>query len=145
MALPDFISITADVGKLARSVPTGDFDTNAIIKEQKAAYGKIVGDTHKATWQYPADGQQFYAIQKIEQQLAAAYLLEYYGIGEEASGLHDSLIKQATDSLEDQIEESTDPTVDEQLEIVASLNESYPASLQDDPNAVPYRSTNSQV
>lgn len=145
MALPDFISVTADVGKLARSVPTADFDTNAIIKEQKAAFGKIVSNTHKATWNTTDDGQLFYDIQKIEQQLAAAYILQYYGIGQAASDLAASLLQTAKDGLEEHEEESTDPAADIDDKIATSNYESYPASLQDDPNATPYRSTNNSV
>jgi hypothetical protein len=141
MVAPLFISVTADVDKLARDVVTDDFDTPAVIKEQKAAYSKIYSATKK-DWDDSAD-KRFPAVQKIEQQLAAAYLIQYYGSGSpDEIALMTELRVSAKDSLKEIIEESGDLTAtDETLLIITSLFESYPASLEDNPNATPYRGT----
>src|SRR4029434_4411308 len=79
MVDPLFISDTAEVRRLARSAVTNDFTDAQIIIQQKAAYSDIIIQTHKSDWSILDN--RFYKIQKIEQQLAAAYVLEYYGDG----------------------------------------------------------------
>lgn len=142
-----FLSITSDVDKLARDVVTDDFDTNAIIKEQKAAYSKIGSKTHKYNWgeDNPND-PRLPAVAKAEQQLAASYLIEYYGSGtaEELDAI-DSLRRAAKDTIDSLIEESTDLSTDETTNILESVYESYPASLLDNTEAIPYRSMNVSI
>ena len=140
-----FISDTDDARALARDVVEDDFDDPAVVKEQKAAYAKIYSAT-KHEWNDTTD-PRYAAVQKIEQQLAAAYLIQYYGSGTpEEVAMMTELRVEAKDSLKDMIEESADLTAtDETLNVLTSFFESYPGSLQDNPNAVPYRSTGLSV
>ena len=143
----DFVSVTADVDRLARDVTDGDFNNTDIQNEQKAAYSKIGARTHKYDWGVtPANDPRLPGIKKIEQQLAASYIIEYYGSGTpDEIAMIRSLRDEANDSLTNFIEESSDLELDETINILNSNYESYPASLQDDPNAIPYRSTNVSV
>ena len=52
---------------------------------------------------------------------------------------------EVKEGLEAVIGSSVDPALDLDIIIVASKYESYPLSLQDDPNAQPYRSTDLQT
>jgi len=74
-----YISETPQVRKLARQVVVGDFTNDQIIKEQKSAYTDISIFTHKFDWL--STDVEYESIQKLEQQLAAAYIIEYYGSG----------------------------------------------------------------
>jgi len=74
-----YISETSQVRKLARQVVVGDFTDDQIIKEQKSAYTDISIFTHKFDWS--STDVEYESIQKLEQQLAAAYICEYYGSG----------------------------------------------------------------
>ena len=143
----NFLSVTADVERLARNVVDGDFDDPAIIKEQKAAYSRIAGKTHKYNWgeDNPSD-PRLPTIQKAEQQLAASYIIEYFGSGlpEELDAIA-SLRLDAKDAITGLIEESIDLSTDDTINIMESNYESYPASLLDNPQAIPYRSTNVSV
>jgi len=146
MVDPLFISVTDDVRALARDVVDDDFDDPAIVKEQKAAYAKIGIATGKWDWD-ASDTKRFPAIQKIEQKLAASYLIEYYGSGTaEEIAVIKSLRDAVKEDLTEIIAQSTDLTsTDDTLLILTSLFESYPASLQDDMNAIPHRSTTVSV
>jgi hypothetical protein len=145
MVDPLFISDTAEVRRLARSVVTADFTDAQIILQQKAAYSDIIIQTHKSDWS--TLDNRFYKIQKIEQQLAAAYVLEYYGDGSlETLNMIAALRTEANASLKTTVESGSDVESDVAISIVASDYESYPASLQDNPNtAMPYRSTTNWV
>jgi len=73
----DYISVTQDVRELSRSVLASDFPNDEIIKEQKAAYSDISIILHKNDW--VSTDAEFPSIQKIEAQLAKAYIQEHYG------------------------------------------------------------------
>jgi hypothetical protein len=151
MADPLFISETPEVRRLARSVVTPDFTDAQIVKQQKAAYSDIIIQTSKSNWfeTGPEADNRFYKIQKIEQQLAAAYVLEYYGqgtIGE--MNTIAALRADANASLTKTVESGTDVESDISISVTASDYESYPASLQDLTlvlpfwsASMPYRST----
>src|SRR4030095_3325046 len=114
----------------------------------KAAYSDIIIQTHKSDW--TITDNRFYKIQKIEQQLAAAYVLEYYGDGSlETLNMIAALRREANASLKTTVESGSDVESDVAISIVASDYESYPASLYDDPfgyrGAMPYRSTTNWV
>jgi len=145
MVDPLFISDTAEVRRLARSAVTNDFTDAQIIIQQKAAYSDIIIQTHKSDWSILDN--RFYKIQKIEQQLAAAYVLEYYGDGSlETLNMIAALRTEANASLKITVESGSDVESDVSISIVASDYESYPASLQDNPyTATPYRSTTNWV
>jgi len=147
MVDPLFISITADVDKLARDVVAADFDDPAIIKEQKAAYAEIVIKTGKSDW--ASGDNRFPRVQKAEQQKAAAFIIEYFGSGtpEELAAIA-SLRSDADSAIQAIIDNPTpadESTADTEIHLVTSLYGSFPASLEDDPNATPYRSTNNSV
>jgi len=136
-----FISDTALVRRLARNVVTQDFTDNQIINEQTAAYAKIGTKTGKFDWTN-ADAR-FAFVQKIEQQLAAKYITEHYGAGtpEEINWIQ-YWDTQVNEGLQVIVDEGVDAEEDANVLTAVSRYESYPASLQDDQNAMPYRSTN---
>ena len=72
-----YLSDTDDVRELSRSVLSSDFPDAEIIKEQEAAYSYIGIFTHKFDW--AVSDVEFPALQKLEAQLARAYILEHYG------------------------------------------------------------------
>jgi hypothetical protein len=140
MVDPLFISDTDLVRRLARNVLAVDFTDAQIVIEQKAAYGMIIIKTNKSDW--AATDNRFPAIQKAEEQLAAKYILEHYG-----SGTPDEMNwityfdTQASNIITSVIESGTDPESDKDILIAVSNYESYPANLEDDDFAHPYRST----
>lgn len=145
MVDPLFIGDTATVRRLARSVVTDDFSDPQIIEEQKAAYSKIIIATQKSDWTIGVDNR-FYAIRKAEEQLAAAFILEYYGDGSaENVTLYTALRDAAQLTLTDYETTVTGAEADAEILITSSENVSYPASLEDNPNATPYRSTGVSV
>jgi len=73
----DYISVTQDVRELAGSVISAQFPDGEIVEEQEAAFGVIAVWTHKNDWD--SDDYEFKALQKIEAQLAKAYIMEHYG------------------------------------------------------------------
>ena len=137
----EFISDTDEVRRLARSVPTNDFDNDQIILQQKAAYSGIQIDTHHEEWVSTDPG--FYKIQKIEQQYAAAYVLEYYGNGTaEELNMIVALRTAADADIKKAVEAGTGAELDVTVLTATSSAESYPGSLEDNPfTPIPYRST----
>ena len=117
-----------------------DFSDAQIIIEQEAAYGYIIIKTNKSDW--VNTDNRFPAIQKAEAQLAAKYILEHYGSGsaEEMNWIsyYDT---QANNILTAILESGVTEEADIGTFIATSNYVSYPASLQDDSNAMPYRST----
>ena len=142
---PLFISDTALVRRLARNVTTNDFTDAQIVTEQKMAYAKIIIKTGKSDW--TSADNRFPAIVKIEEQQAAAYILEHYGAGTpEELNMIGFLTTQANELLDTVVEEGIDPQSDINVIVVASDYASYGAQLEEDPNtARPYRSTTEQL
>lgn len=140
MVDPLFISDTALVRRLARNVLAADFSDPQIITEQKAAYAMIIIKTNKSDW--VNTDNRFPAIQKAEEQLAAKYILEHYGSGSpDEMNMIAYWDAQATGIIDAVLESGTDPESDKDVLIAISNYESYPANLQDDQFAIPYRST----
>ena len=136
----DFISDTASVRRLARNVLAADFNDPQIEKEQRAAFSKIGTKTGKFDWALP--DPRFYDIQKLEEQQAASYVLQHYGSGKaEEMAMIQYWDGQVKDGLQEVVDEGTDPESDKDVLIATSDYLSYPANREDDPNAMPYRST----
>jgi hypothetical protein len=140
MVDPLFVSDTALVRRLARNVLAADFSDAQIVIEQKSAYAMIIIRTNKSDW--AAADNRFPAIQKAEEQLAAKYILEHYGSGsaEELNWIT-YWDTQANGIISAVLESGTDPEADKDILIAVSNYESYPANLEDDDFAHPYRST----
>ena len=136
-----FISDTALVRRLARNVVTQDFTDNQIINEQTAAYARIGTKTGKFDW--TNTDPRFAFVQKIEEQLAAKYVLEHYGAGtpEEINWIQ-YWDNQVTEGLQVIVDEGVDVEEDANVLTATSRYESYNSNLQDDQFATPYRSTN---
>jgi hypothetical protein len=73
----DYISITAEVRELARSVVTADFSNDEIIRYQYMRYSGIRTDTDKDDWD--SLDREFGKLQLIETRLAASDIIEHYG------------------------------------------------------------------
>ena len=75
----DYLSNTDDVRELAGSVisSTGQFPDTEIQEEQRAAYNYISIFTHKFDWD--SGDAEYYALQKLEAQLAKCFIQEHYG------------------------------------------------------------------
>ena len=73
----DYISITAEVRELARSVIVADFSNDEIIRYQYMRYSGIRTDTDKDDWD--ANDREFGKLQLIETKLAASDIIEHYG------------------------------------------------------------------
>ena len=136
-----FISDTALVRRLARNVVTQDFTDNQIINEQTAAYARIGTKTGKFDW--TSLDPRFAFVQKIEEQLAAKYVLEHYGAGtpEEINWIQ-YWDTQVAEGLQVIVDEGVDAEEDANVLTAVSRYESYNSNLQDDQFATPYRSTN---
>ena len=147
MVDPLFISDTDLVRRLARNVVTNDFSDAQIVTEQKMAYAKIIIKTGKSDWS--ATDNRFPAIVKIEEQQAAAYILEHYGAGTpEELNMIGFLTTQVNELLDTVVEEGIDPESDTDVIIATSDYGSFPASYLDNPyspESVPYRSTTEQL
>ena len=106
--MTDYTSVTADVRELSRSVLASDFPDAEIIEEQKAAYTYIAIFTHKFDW--ASTDPEYPAIQKLEAELAKAYILEHYG-GPEYQNIIDSIkadVKMSLEILKDNMPTETD-------------------------------------
>ena len=75
----DYISITDEVRELARSVVDSaiDFTDDEIIRYQFMSYSQIRTATDYDTW-IPTD-REYGALQVVETELAASYIIEHYG------------------------------------------------------------------
>lgn len=132
-------ALTADVRELARSVLPLEFSDPEILKEQLAAQARIWTVTKKTDWDN--GDYQFEDIKKQEIKLAAIYVLEHYDVPQNYAALLTMWKQEVKDALNDIVESSPpDPAFDSDIIVVASDYESYPASLEDNPNATPYRS-----
>lgn len=131
-----------DTRELARSVLSVDFSDAEILKEELMAQSKIWAVTRKTDWD--ASDPQFEFIKKLEIKQAALYVLEHYNAVEILPLLQtwqaeiDTGLKMVADSL-------TDVSLDEPIKVVSSYYQSYPASLDDDLDSTPFRSTNISV
>lgn len=135
-------SNTSDVRELARSVLVAEFPDTEILEEQLHAQSKIWTVTKKTDWD--SLDPQYELIRKIETRLAAIYVLEHYNVIDILPVLESwrMEIKEDFLSVSDSI---TDASLDEPITVVASKYESYPASLEDNANAQPYRSTHTAI
>ena len=131
-----------DVRQLARSILVADFSDAEIQKEVDAAQAKIYGLTQKSDWD-SGDVQLEYVNKLIVKQ-AAIWVLEH----RDTSSFDNILDKWSTEvnngiiGISDTI---TDATLDVDIVVIASDYESYPLALEDDDQAIPYRSTDLQV
>lgn len=151
VAFTDYISDTEEVKRLARNVVVEDFDTDQTISYQVKEYSNLKTWTHKNNWTTASDS--FYAIQLQETRLAAADLVDHYGLGTQqqiqgAKSLRDAVQLDLWGKNGDgqggiigNLTEEDQENIDEGIDVVSSFFGSYPAALQDDTNAVPYRST----
>jgi len=131
-----------DVRQLARSILVADFSDAEIQKEVDAAQAKIYGLTQKSDWD--SGDVQFEYVNKLIVKQAAIWVLEH----RDTSSFDNILDKWSTEvnngiiGISDTI---TDATLDVDIVVIASDYESYPLALEDDDQAVPYRSTDLQV
>ena len=81
IAFTDYISITAEVRELARSVVTADFTDDEVIRFQYMRYSFIRIFTDKDLW--ISTDREFGSLQLIETKLAASDIIEHYGTAQD--------------------------------------------------------------
>lgn len=151
VAFTDYISDTEEVKRLARNVVAADFDTPQTISYQVKEYSNLRTWTHKDDWN--VSNRSFYAIQLQETRLAAADLVDHYGLGTQqqvqgAKSLRDAVQLdlwgngKGDSGIIANLADEDQGEVDEGIEIVSSLYGSYPANLADSDTPNIYRSTN---
>lgn len=99
----DYISITAEVRELARSVvnTSVDFTDAEIIRYQYMRYSQIRTITDKDDW--ATTDREFGALQLIETKLAAADIMQHYGTANDVA-VWQAMIAEAMDELEKTVE-----------------------------------------
>jgi hypothetical protein len=104
----DYISNTSDVRELASSVGTYQWPDSEIQEEQRAAYIEIASYTHKFDWS--TSDPEFYAIQKLEAQLAKCYIFEHYGGPKYAQQIdaEEKMIYMKLDAIKDNMQTVTE-------------------------------------
>lgn len=135
-------SFVSDTRQLARSILVADFSDAEIQKELDAATAKIYGLTQKSDWD--AGDVQFQYINKLIIKQAAIWVLEHYDTSSFDSILA-SWTTEVTNGITGIADTITDATLDEDIVVVASDYQSYPLSLEDNDQAVPYRSTDNYI
>ena len=135
-------NLVVDTRELARSILTADFSDAEIQKEVDAATAKIYGLTQKSDWD--TDDVQYEYIQKLIVKQAAIWVLEHYDTSsfDNILAVWNQEVSTGITGISDTI---TDATLDEDIVVVASDYTSYPLALEDNDQAVPYRSTTSEV
>jgi hypothetical protein len=136
-------SNTQDVRELARSVLIAEFPDAEILEEQLYAQSKIWTVTKKTDWD--VSDPQFEYIKKMEMKQAAIYVLEHYNVID-ILPIIEAWKEEIAADIETVVGSISDEAAqDEPIKVVASNYESYPLSLEDDPQAVPHRSTDISV
>ena len=105
----DYISITAEVRELARSVVTADFTNSEIIRYQYMRYSQIRTMTQKDDW--TETDREFGSLQLIETKLAASDIMEHYGTPQDI-GLWQAIRESALMELKQTIDYMTTSSVD---------------------------------
>lgn len=135
-------NLVNDTRELSRSILEEDFSDAEIQKEVDAATAKIYGLTQKSDWD--TDDVQYEYIQKLIIKQAAIWVLEHY----DTSSFDNILVtwnQEVSTGITGISDTITDATLDEDIVVVASDYTSYPLALEDNDQAVPYRSTTSEV
>lgn len=131
-----------DVRQLARSILVADFSEEEIQKEVDAATAKIYALTQKSDWD--SGDVQFEYINKLIIKQAAIWVLEHYD-----TSTFDNILAAWTTEVNAGItgvsDTVTDPSLDEDIIVIASSYDSYPLSLEDNSESGPYRSTETFV
>lgn len=105
----DYISITAEVRELARSVVNADFTNDEIIRYQYMRYSQIRTMTQKDDW--TETDREFGALQLIETKLAASDIMEHYGTPQDVA-LWQAIRESALMELKQTIDYMTTSSVD---------------------------------
>lgn len=136
-------NLVSDTRQLAKSILVADFSDAEILKEVEAATAKIHALTQKSDWDN--NDVQFEYIQKLIVKQAAIWVLEHY----DTSSFDNILATWTTEvtagitGISDTI---TDPSLDEDVIVVASDYASYVLAASEDPdNAQIYRSTDLEI
>ena len=133
-------STFAEVRPLVGNILNTEFDDTNITTECDAADSWINTKTKKSDWD--STDVQWNLIKKIANKKAAEFVLEHYGTEylDKVKDLReecDALIKDVIDNLPPEEAAALDVTI----LIDESNYQSYPLSLLDDPNSIPYIST----
>ena len=135
-------SFVSDTRQLARSILVADFSDAEIQKEVDAATAKIYALTQKSDWD--SGDVQFEYINKLIIKQAAIWVLEHYD-----TSTFDNILASWTNEVNTGItgvaDTVTDASLDADVIVIASEYESFPLSLEDDPESGPYRSTSSFI
>jgi len=133
-------STFAEVRPLVGNILDTEFDDSNITTECDAADSWINTKTQKSDW--GSGDVQWNLIKKIANKKAAEFVLEHYGseYTEKVKDLReecDALIKDVIDNLP--ADEATG--LDSDILVDSTDYQSYPLNLQDDPESLPFLST----
>lgn len=132
-----------DTRELAKSILDADFSDAEIQKEVDAATSKIYGLTQKSDWDN--DDVQFEYIQKLIVKQAAIWVLEHYDTSS-FDNILTTWSQEVTTGITGISDTITDPSLDEDVVVVASDYASYVLAASEDPdNAQIYRSTDLEI
>ena len=129
-----------DVRRLAGNIATAEFSAGDVGEDCLAADSWINTKTQKSDWD--SSDTQWKLILKIANKKATEFVLESYGSEflDKVKDLRlecDELIQDVIDNLPP--DEAA--TLDVTILVDSSKYQSYPLSLEDDPEAIPYIST----
>ena len=141
----DYISDTDQVRRLARDVVDDDFTDAQIQEYQYYAYSEIRTGTHKDDWD--SGDREFGALQLLEMSRAAWWIKYHYGTDNDYSSMESQTNAFFTElkNIADNLSPEVDEALDENIHIITNDYVSYPAALEDNENAQPYRSTTTSV
>jgi hypothetical protein len=118
----DYISVTAEVRELARSVVNADFTDDEVIRFQYMRYSGIRTDTDRDLW-IPTD-REYGKLQLIETKLAASDIIEHYGTANDIA-IWQAMRESALAELKDLVENMETSTGEESGSILQTDYKSW--------------------
>ncbi len=128
-----------EVRPLVGNILNTEFDDSNITTECDAADSWINTKTQKSDWD--SGDTQYKLIVKVANKKAAEFVLEHYGseFTDKVKDLREECAALITDIIDNMPAE--DAGSDSNIIVLSSAYQSYPLSLEDDPEALPYIST----
>lgn len=119
----DFISDTAAVIRQARNVPAADLSTENVESFEYQAYSFIRTITNKDDW--ATTDREYGAIQRINVDLAVAYIRKHFGRTSEVYAQGETSEQQCIDQLKIIVDNSDTPTEGTEFEVAKTSRKSW--------------------